>query len=296
MLVLAACTPRRVPAPAPLVAPTPASETRETTLANGFISVRLDIPPGGPARKPVVLSPIEVHRQEFVDAGIIMAWHRVNWEVLAPLVPPKPTEPVAPAEQQGPSVGAWLLAAPNPKTVGEAYFGLIEHEAVKVLPTVIDYLWTVPEVDTTRIAIEGSSTTGFIALEAVASDERLTAAVVGSACGDYFTFLHFSNLAMGGKPLDLDRTYSRRLAAEEPIARPRRLTHAALLTLNGAQDLAVPVACAQRTTRILRAAYRRAGVPDRFRAVVYPDHGHNLGPEALAEAAAWWARWLGAGH
>jgi dienelactone hydrolase len=290
-LLLAACAPRRSPHPLALVPPAPAAETRETTIANGFISLRLDVPSGGDARKPVVLSPIADHRRELLEAGIIVVWHRVNWEVLAPLIPPPPA--VA-AEPPGPSVGAWLLAAPTAKTVGQSYFGLINHDATSAIPAVLDYLTTLPEVDPSRIGIEGASTTGFIALEAVAHDPRLAAAVVASACGDYFGFLHRSNLAMAGKPLDLDPAYARRLRGEQPIAHPTRLTHAALLLLNGARDPAVPLACAKRTDVVLRAAYRRAGVPERYRAVVYPDYGHNLGPEARAEAAAWWARWLGA--
>jgi alpha-beta hydrolase superfamily lysophospholipase len=97
---------------------------------------------------------------------------------------------------------------------------------------------------------------------------------------------------MDGKPLDLDPDYERWLRENEPIARPERLVQTAILMVNGTDDAAVPSACAVETAGILRTAYARAGMPERFRFVLVPGAGHNLGSEAGHEVLAWWYRWL----
>ena len=50
------------------------------------------------------------------------------------------------------------------------YLQQIAATATLVIPRVIDYLETVPDVDASRLAITGGSTNGFIALQAVAAD------------------------------------------------------------------------------------------------------------------------------
>ena len=164
------------------------------------------------------------------------------------------------------------------------------------VPRVIDYLATVPDVDPRRIAIAGSSTSGFVALEAAAREPRLAAAVVIAACGDYRDFLHHSSLAMNGEPLDLDPAYARELLGRQAISHPARLTHAAVLMVNGVADLAVPITCARATARVLDEAYPRAGVPERFRFVAVEGAGHSdLAGRARSELLAWLGRWIGLG-
>lgn len=281
---LVACEPKRPPTiPA---APPGAYDTHEAKLAGGFISVRVDVPatPAGP--KPAILTPLDDHRRALLEAGAIVVGYHVDWDSLAGFAPPPP--PGAPQ----PKVGEWILAAPTPKTVGKGYFELIAYDANEAIPQVVDYLTTLPEVDATRIAIEGNSTSGFTALQAVAREPRLMAAVVSSACGDYHAFLHGSRLAMAGKPLDLAPDFDRWLRAQEPVEHPARLVHAALLLLNGAQDVAVPARCAQATDAVFRQAYERAGVPERYRFVLFNEATHNLGEDRMREAWAWWYRWL----
>jgi hypothetical protein len=54
----------------------------------------------------------------------------------------------------------------------------------------------------------------------------------------------------------------------------------------------VPVACVRRTGEALERAYAHRGVAERFRLVIFPGRGHNLGDDSADEALAWWQRWL----
>ena len=281
-VALGACA-RPAPAPPPALGARP--ELRETTIEKGWITVRLQLAPGPAGRRPAVIGSVP-DPEALVAAGAALVTYQVNWDLLAPLKPPEPVPP--PAN----TVGVWLLASPTPRTVGKAYLQLIANDATRTIPEVVDYLATVPEVDPARIGVAGVSTTGFTALQAVAADPRLVAATVLVACGDYHTFLHLSDLAMNGAPLDLDPAYDRWLRTQEPVAHPARLVHAAVLMVNGADDAAVPTACASETARILRRAYARAGVTERFRFVLLPGAGHDLGELAAHEVLAWWYRWL----
>jgi dienelactone hydrolase len=321
LVMVAACAPPRQP---PVVVPLapPAADLRENveqravSIAKGWITVNLVIPrePAGP--KPAIVSPTD-DEQALLDRGIVLVRFHTNWELLRGFAQPaasdastaaegaaqaaqaeKAAEGKAPPAPQN-QVGAWLLAAPRPGIVGKAYFALISEDALHSLPQVMDYLQTVPEIDATRIAIAGSSTSGFVALEALARDARFAAAVVRVACGDYHAFLRSSSLALNNEArwlpdgrLELDPDYEAVLQEIEPIRAANRFPPRPLLMLNGAQDKAIPLDCAQHTADALRAAYARQRVPERFRFVVHPDQGHDLGPEAADESLAWWDHWL----
>jgi dienelactone hydrolase len=157
---------------------------------------------------------------------------------------------------------------------------------------VLDAVAAIPEVDMTRIGIAGTSTTGFTALQAVAAEPRITAAVIGAACGDYHRFLYGSNLAMNGEFLALDPAYETWLHSVEPIRHPDRLVHAAILMLAGADDPVIPRRCVDATVDALRHAYEEAGVPDRFSARIMPALGHSFTQPMVDDMMAWWARWL----
>jgi len=289
-------------------------EQRDVSLANGWILVKLLIPREPPGPKPAIVSPID-DEQALLERGIVLVRFHTNWELLRGLKAPAepanvaagnaaggPPAQAAPAAAQPPTenkVGSWLLAAPRPGIVGKAYFALISQDALHTLPQVMDYLVTVPEIDPARIAIAGSSTSGFVALQALVKDRRFAAAVVRVACGDYHEFLKASSLALNNDPrwltngeLVLDPDYEAMLREIEPIRSPDRFPPRPLLMLNGGQDTAIPIRCALRTIDALRGAYMRRRVSDRFRSVVYDDQGHNLGTEAASESLAWWDRWL----
>ncbi|TMB42853.1 MAG: hypothetical protein E6J55_14665 [Deltaproteobacteria bacterium] len=279
---LVACAPHRQPVPPP-PARAAADVAQETKLDNGFLTVRVEVPPAPAGPKPVVVSPLG-ERDALRSAGAVVITYEANWQLLEPFKagqpPPKNT------------VGVWLLASPTPKTIGKGFFNLIDYYANTAIPKVLDYVTTLPEVDPTRIGIAGSSTYGFIALQAVAADRRLAAAAAVLACGDYRTFLHYSNLAMNGQPLDLDEGYARWIDAQDPALHPERLVHAAVLMINGTADQAIPIRCVRNTGRVLRRAYARAGVPERFRLRILNGVAHVQNEETRHEVLAWWDRWL----
>ena len=277
-----------MPPPDPASEPPPV-ERRVAKIADGFITVTADVPrePAGP--KATIIGPV-VDPQALLAAGAIVVQFRVNWELLSGFAPKTPGQ--APTAPTGHAVGKWLLAAPTAKTVGQGWFGFIAYNGGDAMRQVVDHLLTIPDVDPSRLAIAGSSTGGFTALEAIVNEPRIKVAAVLSACGDYFDFLHRSTLAMEGKPLDLDAKYAATLRARQPIAHPKRVTHAALLMVHGRRDLVVPFSCARRTAAVFRRAYAKAGAPERFRFVVLPDEGHGLDAEGRRAILAWWRRWL----
>lgn len=280
---LAGCRQVTPLAPVPTPVPGPAAAPGdEVSLEHGFLTVHVALPQGSPGRKPAVIAPPADH-EALLAAGIIAVSYHVHWEFLRAFAPP------APAANEKP-VGVWLLASPTPKTIGKSYLTFVAYDANEAIPKILDYLATRPDVDPARTGISGTSTSGFAALQATAVDRRLVGATVISACGDYRRFLQLSNLAMNGHPLDLDPDYDAWLRTQEPIRHPERLVHAALLMVNGADDQAVPFACAESTARVLRRAYARRHVARRFRFVVVPGVGHVVGARGADEAAGWWQR------
>ena len=65
---------------------------------------------------------------------------------------------------------------------------------------VYDAVASLPDIDPQRIAVAGSSTHGFVALEALRHEPRFAAGVVRAACGDYHRFLRSSSLALRRSP------------------------------------------------------------------------------------------------
>jgi dipeptidyl aminopeptidase/acylaminoacyl peptidase len=196
-------------------------------------------------------------------------------------------------------VGAWLLAAPRPGIVGRDYFALIRANAGSNVPRVVEQVASLPEVDPERIAIAGSSTEGFVALEALLHEPRLAAGVARVSCGDYHRFLRSSSLALDDDPrwlpegrLELDADYEAELSEREPLHHADRYPPRPLLMLNGARDPAIPLACARSTAEALEHAYAEAGVPERFRWVVFEEAAHDLHEAAASEILGWWERWL----
>jgi dienelactone hydrolase len=264
----------------------PPCETRELSLDGGFITVRVDIPREPPGPKPAVLALLG-ERPRMLRAGLVTISYHVHWEDLRPLAEAMPKPP--PTERMW---GKWLLASPSPGTIGRGYFEVITSDATRTIPRVLDAVAEIPEIDMTRIGIAGTSTTGFTALEAVAVEPRITAAVVGAACGDYHRFLYGSNLAMNGEFLRLDPDYESWLHSIEPIRHPERLVHAAVLLLAGDEDPVIPRRCIETTVEVLRSAYADAGVPERFRFRVVPGLGHSFTPPLVDDMMAWWVEWL----
>jgi dienelactone hydrolase len=303
-----ACKSTARPAPPVPLPSAPAVDTFTTQLEQGWVDVTVSIPRGtGP--RPVVISPI-VPDTELLDRGFVVVRFHTNWQLLRGFTPatptPSPAPPGAAVETQSPpgaqranQVGSWLLTAPRPGIVGRAYFAIISMDADKVLPRVVDYLSTLPEIDPKRIALTGSSTSGFVALQAMAAEPRIAVGVVRVACGDYVRFLRSSSLALADDPrwlpggkLVLDPDYAVEIAAREPIRHADRYPPRPLLLLAGEQDRAIPFACVETTVQRFRAAYAARGAADRFRFVLFPGSGHNLDATADAEIIPWLEQWL----
>jgi len=314
----------------------PQAETTTAVLANGWISVSLALPPTGSGPFPVVISPI-VPDEKLLERGFAVARFHTNWEALVPLAKPGPAAATKPAKpgpaaatkpakpgpaaaakpaKPGPAaaakpatppvdavgsttVGKWLLTAPRPGIVGRAYFDIITMDAEKSLPSVVDWLLTRPDVDPERIALTGSSTSGFVALQAMAVEPRIAVGVVRVACGDYLTFLASSSLALNDDPrwlpggrLVLDPDYAVEIATREPIRHADRSPPRPLLLMAGVRDRAIPIACVENTATQFASAYEAAGAADRFRFVAYAEGGHDLSEDANAEILPWLERWL----
>lgn len=246
------------------------------------------LPDGGAPPFPVVLSPI-VPDAELLRRGIGVVRWKTHWEVLSELAPEPSPSPAPSTAEEDTSVGAWILRSPRPGVIGRAYFQLITTEAHKSVPAVLDYLQTQPEVDSSRVAITGSSTGGFTALQALAEDPRLHAGVIQVACGDYRAFLRSSRLGLDDDErwlvdgeMVLDDDYGAVLDAIAPANRADRFPPRPLLVLSGAEDRAIPAACVRSTVAKLRKTYERAGVRNEITWVEFADLGHNMGPTAAA--------------
>ena len=286
-LVLAGCR-AALPKPAPLRPYTPPPLpteflVKETRLADGAVSVRADIPlaPAGP--KPAVIALVgDTH--QLVGAGFVSVTYSINGNVLK-----RPEPPAAPAEL---TVGKWVLASRSASRLGETYLREIAATANDYVPMILDWVQSLPEVDPHRIGMVGSSTNGFITLEATARDRRIRVAVAIAACGDYHEFLRRSSMGMNGKPLELDPPYARWIAQHELVRHPQRVVHAAVLMVNRIDDPLIPISCADATAKALARAYERAGAPERFRYVRVAEPGHGVGAQEGNEAMVWLQDWL----
>jgi hypothetical protein len=291
LAMLAGCRPPSPPAvaPAPENRPAPRDDVtvHHISLANGFYTVDVRVPNAFPPPRPAVITLLG-EEDPMLDAGLAVVKYEIHWELLQGVGSPPPPPSSPPPK----TYGKWLLASPDPRTIGQGYFQLIDGSAQDTIPKVIDAVVALPDVDRSRLGVAGASTNGFTVLQALAVDRRLTAAATVAACGDYHRFLQRSTLAMDGGPLDLDPAYDSWLRAREPIRHPERIVHAALLMLNGSDDTAVPLSCALETARVFRAAYRRVRASRRFRFVLLEGEGHNIAEKARGEVLEWWRRWL----
>ncbi|HLK91370.1 MAG TPA: hypothetical protein VKZ18_15840 [Polyangia bacterium] len=284
LLLLGACRP--TPPPPPLSPPPPGARAflvREAQLENGPVSVHVEIPlaPAGP--KPTVVSLLGDSRP-LLAAGFVVATYQIHWALLKGEAAPPPPE--------GAGVGKWVLAAPSAASLGEGYLRQIAATATEHVPRVLDYLATVPEIDVRRIGMAGGSTNGFVALQAAAADRRIRAVVALAACGDYRTFLRDSSMGMEGRPLALAPAYEAWIRNEELIEHPQRVVHAAVLMRDRVRDPLIPIACADRTARVLEAAYARAGVSERFRYERLEEEGHGIDQDDSRATVAWLVQWL----
>lgn len=269
----------------------PGVEHREVSLLDGAVTAELMIPGDAEDPVPAVVQPI-LEDEALLDEGIAVVRFRTRWEIAGGAEPD-----AAPADPDA-RAGLWLLAG-RPEVVGRAYFAYVAAAATRAVPAVLDWLEAEPGVDPERIAIAGSSTHGFVVLEALSREPRLFAGAARAACGDYHGFLAKSALALADDPRwvregepALDPDYSAELRAREPFRHAARFPPRPLLLLAGSEDPAIPVECALRTAEVLGEAYDAADAGDRVRFVFFGDFGHDLGALAPQELLEFWKRWL----
>jgi pimeloyl-ACP methyl ester carboxylesterase len=199
------------------------------------------------------------------------------------------------APTRGPSVGFGPLAAPA-GLLGRAFFRMVIRHAEEVVPRVVDTLVGLPMIDASRIGIAGTSTQGFIALAAFATEPRLASAAVVSACPDYVAFLRDSTMGMAGERLALDHDYRRWLVAKSPGSHPVHVAHGPLLLIAGEHDRMTPPSCLSESSESmggLRTAFAAAGRRNQLRIRILPRLGHGSTPRSNQMIASWWSRWLG---
>jgi hypothetical protein len=282
-----ACTkPGSAPLPSlalPKAPPVVEYRVKETRLFDGAVFVHLEIPPEPTGAKPTVLTLLG-DTAPVLACGFNAVTYRVNWDRLhGPAPAPLPTDRPA---------GKWVLASPSAAVLGERYLRHIGREGGEIVPAILDWLETLPEVDGRSFGMVGVSTNGFATLQAVAADRRITAAVAVAACGEYHIFLRDSSMGMAGKPLALDPAYEEWLRGQEIVRRPESLTHAALLMQNRIGDELIPIACADATASALEKAYARAGAMARFRYERSEEQGHGIDWDERRRAIGWLKRWL----
>ncbi|MDB5306134.1 MAG: hypothetical protein JWO38_336 [Gemmataceae bacterium] len=152
----------------------------------------------------------------------------------------------------------------------------------------LDYLCSLPVVDTKRIGATGISMGSTRSWWLAAVDDRI-ACVVGVAClTRYENLLRHGQLRQHGtyyfvngllKHFDTEGVIA--LVAPRPV-----------LFLTGELDAGSPADGIVVIEEKVGAVYRAAGPGERFRSVRYPDVGHTYTSEMRREMLAWFDRWL----
>ncbi len=150
----------------------------------------------------------------------------------------------------------------------------------------LDYLAARPDVDATRIGCCGLSGGGLRTVMLAGADERIRC----SCCAGMMTiwrdyllnksYTHTWMCYVPGLPRDLDYPEILGLNAPHPA-----------LVLNNRQDALFTMPEMERADRILSEVYKKAAVPDRYRASFF-DGPHKFDIEMQKEAFAWFDRWL----
>lgn len=179
----------------------------------------------------------------------------------------------------------------------------------------VDYLTTRPDVDAARIGLSGNSKGGTEAYLAAAADERIKVVVPFIGVQSFgWSLWH----AAGWEA----RTWTLRFATEAAAAESRQPVNAAfvkrfydriapglvdrfdgpamlpfiapraLLVVNGDSDPRSPLGGVREAVTAAERAYRSANASERFKFLLEADAAHEITPEGMAAALAWFERWL----
>ena len=150
----------------------------------------------------------------------------------------------------------------------------------------LDYLCSRPDVDAARVGCCGLSGGGLRTVYLTGADDRIRCSCcVGmmTTWRDYLLnkcYTHTWMVYIPGMPRDLDYPEILGLNVPHPI-----------MVLNNHEDQLFTVPEMERADRILTEVYRKAEVPDRYRAKFYPGP-HKFDRDMQADAFQWFDRWL----
>jgi dienelactone hydrolase len=151
----------------------------------------------------------------------------------------------------------------------------------------VDYLLTRPEVDPNRIGCVGLSVGGLRSCHLAALDARIKAAVVvGWMCSFPRQLQRHIRNTIGHTKLVPGLYRHLDYPDVAALAIP-----AALLVINGSKDTLFEPEGVRAAFDKLTTCYKKAGVPDKFRARLY-DTPHEFNSEMQKEAWDWLKRWL----
>lgn len=151
----------------------------------------------------------------------------------------------------------------------------------------VDYLLTRPEVDRNRIGCVGLSVGGLRSCHLAALDDRIKAAVVVGWMASFPPQLkaHIRNTIGHTKLVPGLYRY-----LDYPDVASLAIP-SALLVINGSRDGLFELGGVRACFDKLTACYRKAGVPDRLRVLLY-DAPHEFNAEMQAEAWDWLRKWV----
>lgn len=152
----------------------------------------------------------------------------------------------------------------------------------------LDYLCARPEVDRRRIGTFGMSMGSTRAWWLAALDRRIAAAVAVACLTRYSSLIEHRALAAHGIYYFVPGIL-RRFDSESIVA---AIAPRPLLTLTGDSDEGSPVDGVQAINAAVATVYAALGASEHFRAVVYPDTGHEYTPAMWDETLCWLDRWL----
>ncbi len=202
---------------------------------------------------------------------------RSDWRTRASISPRRLAEFNSRAKQKEELIARTIYLA------GFTWSGIVFWDDLRT----VDYLLTRPEVDKDRIGCIGLSLGGLRSCYLAALDDRIRAAVVVGWMTSFPAQLHAHVLqAVGFTQLVPGLCRYLDYPDVAALAMP-----AALLVINGSRDYLFEPAGVQAAFDKLAACFRKAGIPEKFRARLY-DAQHEFNAEMQADAWQWLGKWL----
>ena len=188
------------------------------------------------------------------------------------------------------------------------------YDTVYDVMRLIDYLQTRPDVDPRRIGLMGFSKGGMETYLASAADPRIAVSIPCIGVQSYkweldnnqwkgriATVQGAADMVAKSEGVKIDTAFVQRFydhvvpgvygpfdgPAMLPLIAPRPL-----LVINGDSDVHTPLPSVMLAADAAKAAYEKAGVPDRFVLKIEKNTAHKVDKESTEQAIAWFVKWL----